>query len=145
MEPLTRSTFYLDSNIFIYFLAEGSSWVQPVRSLLALGQRGQVSLVTGDAVVAEVMVGAYRAPGPEAVRATRALFNPDLVAVLGHDHEVFLRAAHIRATVGGLLIDALHVATAMAAGCDAVISHDARMPKLPEMPVLRLDQLELGE
>jgi predicted nucleic acid-binding protein len=121
------------------------AWTQRVRALLELGQRGQVSLVTGDAAVAEVMVGAYRSSDAGAVRATRSLFDPDLVAVLGHDHEVFLRAAHIRATVGGLLIDALHVATAMAAGCDAVISHDARMPKLLEMPVLQLDQLDLDQ
>lgn len=68
-----------------------------------------------------------------------------VMEVASHDHDVFLTAAAIRGQYGGQLLDALHVATALASGCTAIVSHDARMPRLPEMPVLRLDQLDLAE
>lgn len=137
------SRLYLDSNVLIYFLDEESGWADAARQLLEYGQSGQVSLITGDAVVAEVLVGALRSSEASVIESTRRLLDADFIASAAHDRDSFLAAAAIRASVGGHLIDALHVATAIAAGCDAVISHDARMPRLPEMPVLRLDEFSL--
>lgn len=145
MEQVDRARLYLDTNVFIYFLDEGSGWAAGARRLLEFGQRDQATLVSGDAVVAEVMVGIYRLADPGVTRRTESLLSADFLTVFPHDGDTFLQAARIRASAGGHLIDALHVATAMAAGCDAIVSHDARMPRLPEMPVLRLDQLDLGE
>lgn len=142
MTALSGSTFYLDSNVLIYALESRSAWNESATRLLDQALRGQCVLLTGDAAMADVLVGAYRAPQPTGVEEVQAFFASPLITVASHSHEAFLAAALIRGTVGGQLIDALHLATAIEAGCDALISHDARMPSLPQMPVLRLDELE---
>lgn len=143
MTVSTPARVYLDSNVLIYLLEDSPTWGARAGALLRACASRQVDAVVGDAVVAEVMVGALRSPGEELSRQTAELFSDGPLAVVSHDRSMFLEAARIRAQLGGQLLDALHIATAMAAGCDAVISHDARMPRLTEMPVLRLDEIEL--
>lgn len=133
---------YLDSNVLIYLLENSPAWGGPAATLLRACASRQREAVVGDAVLAEVMVGALRSPADELARQTAELFSAGPLTVVSHDRDMFLEAARIRAHHGGQLLDALHVATAIASGCDAVISHDARMPRLPEMPVLRLDELD---
>lgn len=140
---MTLRRVYLDSNVLIYLLEASPRWGPSAESLLRSCSLGQSEAVVGDAVVAEVMVGALRSPAGDLARETAALFTDGPLTVVSHDSDVFLQAARIRASLGGHLLDALHVATALAAGCDAVVSHDARMPRVPEMPVLRLDELDL--
>lgn len=134
---------YLDSNVLIYLLEDSPIWGAHAVALLCACASRQVDAVVGDGVVAEVMVGAIRSPGEGLSRQTAELFSDGPLTVVSHNRAMFLEAARIRAHHGGQLLDALHIATAMEAGCDAVISHDARMPRLPEMPVLRLDELDL--
>ena len=136
---------YLDSNILIYLLENAPQWGAPARSLLAACASGQLDVVVGDAVVAEVMVGAYRSGSDRLLSQTTALFSDGPMTVVAHDRGVFLEAARIRASVGGHLTDALHVATAIAADCDAVVSQDSRMPRIPAMPVLRVDEIALSD
>lgn len=144
MTALRGATLYVDSNVLIYALEGRSAWNAGAVRLLEQAARGACVIVTGDAAMAEVLVGAHRSPEPTAVGDVEALFESPLVTVLPHSHEAFVSAARIRGTVGGQLIDALHLATAIEAGCDAIVSHDAGMPSLPTMPVLRLDQVDLS-
>ena len=134
---------YLDSNVLILGLEAPDGHGAVARSLLRGCLSGERIGVVGDAVIAEVMVGVLRTGSGELAREMSAFLTSGPLTAVGHDREVFLEAARIRASVGGHLIDALHVATAVAAGCDAVVSQDSRMPRLPEMPILRLDELSL--
>ena len=145
MVTAAGATLYLDSNVFIAFLEAGSTFSDLARRLLEWGQAGEVSLVTGDAVVAEVMVGALRSSQPAVIESTQLLLHSDFITLVSHDREDFRQAAIIRGTIGGHLIDALHVATAISSGCDALISHDTRMPQVPQMPILRLDEIDLRQ
>lgn len=135
---------YVDANVLIYLLEDNSDWVVQADAMLQAAVAGDLSLVTGDLAVAEVMVMPYRDGDPRAITMTATFFGESSpLTVVPHPRHVFDHAARIRGEHGAGLLDALHVATALAAGCDAVVSHDARMPRLPEMPVLRLDELDL--
>ena len=136
---------YLDTNILILGLEAPGPRGAAARTLLRDAVAGRVHGVVGDAVVAELMVGIHRSGSSELESEMAAFLTRAHLTVVSHDRGMFLDAARIRAHHGGQLMDALHVATAIASGCDAIVSHDERMPRLPEMPVLRLDQLDLGE
>jgi len=138
------SHLYVDANVLIYMLDPASEWHPLAMRLVSSAADGRVALVTGDVAMSEVMVMPYRHGDPEIVREVRQLFEaPSPIRVIEHPRSVFDLAAQIRGRLGAGLVDALHLATAIEAGCDALISHDARMPRLPQMPVLRLDELEL--
>ena len=51
-------------------------------------------------------------------------------------------AARIRAAHRTSLPDALHVATAVMSGCSVLVTNDQRMPSVPGLEVVRLQELE---
>lgn len=55
------------------------------------------------------------------------------------------RAAHLRAQYRLRTPDAIHIATAMIAGCDAFLTNDLNLKRVQEIRVLVLEELETGE
>jgi predicted nucleic acid-binding protein len=53
------------------------------------------------------------------------------------------RAAELRASYNMSLTDACQVATALAAGCDALLTNDVGLKRVQEITMLVLDELEL--
>ncbi len=65
-------------------------------------------------------------------------FSLDLVTA-----DIAEQAADLRARYGLRTPDALQVATALAAGCAALLTNDARLQRVTELRVLVLDEIEL--
>jgi len=119
---------YLDANVLIYFLDGTPKRALEASAVLRASADGVFGAVTGDAAVAEVMVGPYRSGDPLVIRAVREFFRqPRLLEVLSHSPAAFDDAAMLRATQEMPFIDALHLATAAAAGCCAIITNNKRM------------------
>ena len=128
LDDLRGRRVYLDANVLIYFLDGTPKRALEAAAVLHAAADGAFRAVTGDAAVAEVMVGPYRSGDPLVIRAVREFFRqPRLLEVLSHSVPVFDDAAMLRATQEMPFIDALHVATAAAAGCDAIVTNDKRM------------------
>ncbi len=56
--------------------------------------------------------------------------------MLSVERAILIEAAHLQARLGLRLPDAIHVATAVAAGCDVLLSNDRRL-KVPAGMTLR--------
>lgn len=94
---------------------------------------------TGAAAVAEVLVGAYRQKDPSIAASIREFFlSSGLIEVLGHDAYAFDSAARLRAATGLSLIDALHISTAIQAGCDGLVSNDKGLANIAGVEVMSL-------
>lgn len=123
---------YLDTNIFIYAV-EGLSEHMPVlRPLFELFASGGASAVTSELTLAEVL------PRPLATGCTdiaiiyeRMLATSAWLAMVPVSRAILVDAAHLRASSGLRLPDAIHVATAVAAGCSVLLSNDRRL-KVPD-------------
>ena len=127
-ESLAGRRVYLDANVFIYFLDGRSAKAESAGAVLRAAAEGQFQAVTGDAAIAEVLVGPYRTGDPLLVRRVHAFFDqPGLLHVVGHSRGAFEDAAMVRATTDSAFIDALHIATAAEAGCDVLVTSDRRM------------------
>ena len=146
LERLHGSTLYLDANVFIYAF-EGPPG--PVRGIAAQLLRdvhserceGATSVVTR----AEVLVRPLRMKQVELADRYRALLSgTDALALHVMDENVADRAAELRADYPVLkLPDAMHIATAMLAGCDAFVTGDVRLSIVSaRIAVLTLDQLQ---
>ena len=68
---------------------------------------------------------------------TNLVQHSDWLAVVPVDRSVLVETARQRATTGILMPDAIHVATALAAGCDVFLTNDRRL-KLPPAIALEL-------
>ena len=139
LDALRGRRIYVDANVFIFFLDGTPRLREPAATLLDAAREGEFQALTGDAAVAEVMVGPYRTGDSIIIRGVRDFFRqPRFLTVVGHSAEAFDDAAMLRGTLDMPFIDALHVATAAAHGCDALVTHDARMKSALGVEVLPL-------
>lgn len=139
VEALQGRRVYIDANVFMYFLDGSTQWAPPAATVLRGAAQGAFAAVTGEAAVAEVMVGPYRMGDSLLIRSTREFFaQPRFVDVVGHSQEVWDDAAMLRGTAGIPLIDGLHVATAAYARCSALITNYNRIKSVLGVEVIAL-------
>jgi len=144
IDDLRGRRVYLDANVLICFL-DGASGQTPQATLtMQAAADGVFRAVTGDAAVAEVMVGPYRAGNQLMIRTVKEFFRqPRLLEVTAHSAQTFDDAAMLRATQTLPFIDALHLATAAAARCDALITNDRRLKSALGVEVIALRSIAL--
>lgn len=142
LDDLQGRRVYVDANVFIYFLAGSPAWGGVCGSIFEAAHEGQMTCITGDAAVAEVMAGLYRAGDQMMIRSTREFFaQPHFVEVVRHPASVWDDAAMLRGEMGLPMIDALHVATAARSRCELVVTNDERMKPALGVAVLPLASL----
>ncbi|MDX2259767.1 MAG: type II toxin-antitoxin system VapC family toxin [Hyphomicrobiaceae bacterium] len=115
---------YVDTNIFIYAV-EGVR--EPARMLFAAIEAGEIVAVTSELTVAELLVAPLRQGQASIVDLYLELLTPGSspnLLIVPVDRLVLVRSAQHRAERGGRLPDAIHVATALAAHCQFILSED---------------------
>lgn len=131
--------YYLDTNIFIYALEYGAGSGDAARRVFAHIGRGTTLAATSLLTLGEVPPRAFREANAELERAHEALFSgaPGLEIVPVTD-DVLRMAARQVATSKLRLPDAIHVASAIHAQCDALLSEDTGIRSTDQLPVVRL-------
>lgn len=131
LKALLRRTVYLDTNVFIYAV-EGYQPVQAVVDELFAGlEQGHFAGVTSELTLAEVLVKPLELGLGNVVSAYTDLLQPsEHLAVVPVGRTILVEAARQRALLGIRLPDAIHVATALDAGCDVFLTNDRRL-RLP--------------
>jgi predicted nucleic acid-binding protein len=131
LNELRGKAVYLDTNIFIY-MVEGYAAEQPfIRALAAAIDRQELVAVTSELTLAELLVKPLELGRADVVAIYEELLqHSDRLTVPPVDRATLIEAARLRARLGILLADAIHVATAALAGCAAFLTNDRRL-KLP--------------
>lgn len=139
LEKIRGQRVYLDTNIFIYFLDRHESYFDAVLPYIQLLSDGLAIGYTGDAVVAETLYRPYQAGDALRVSQFKEFFsNDEFITVLPHSTRAFELAAEIAPKQGMKLIDALHLATAVLAGCTYILTNDRGFTSIPGIEVIQL-------
>ncbi len=125
------SRIYLDANILIYAMEKDDEPGILARRWLMQAERGRMAAMTSELSLAEVLSHPIRHGNHCLISGYERLLEsrPSLV-VLPVDRPVLMKAAAIKARLGSLLPDAIHVATADVSGCEAFLTEDHRL-KVP--------------
>jgi len=127
---------YLDANILIANFEAPVERQSRVRRLFAAVEQGKAIAVASELCLAECLVGPLRMENRELADAYRALFaeRPDF-KVKPVTRPVLEAAARLRARRSALrLPDAIHLATALDAGCRVFVTDDRRLwADLPDL------------
>lgn len=120
---------YLDTNIFIYATEVHNDTGIRARQVLRKIEDGELEAVTSEITLAEVL------------RGGNALLNAiifdgyiDLLTarrglqILPISRDILIGSARLKVARKIDLTDAIHVATALAAGCGAFLTEDVRLP-----------------
>jgi predicted nucleic acid-binding protein len=129
---------YLDTNLFIYAVEGYEPERSTVRDLFSALDRQAFSGVTSEFTLAELLVKPFELGREDVVLAYSGLVqHSDRLAVAPVDRSILIEAARQRARLGILMADAIHVATALASGCDVFLTNDRRL-RLPSAMALAL-------
>ena len=133
---------YVDTNIFVYFLERHERYFDTVLPFFQLFDEGLSFACTGDAAVAETLFKPYQVDDVIRVSEFKAFFaNDEFRTVLPQATKVFELAAELAPKRGMKLIDALHYATAVLAGCNFILTNDAGFASNSEIEVIYLQDL----
>lgn len=124
---------YLDTAPLIYAVEEVSPWAALVQA--RIGVAG-VQVVTSDLAVLECRVRPLRLGQQDVIQNFDRFFEEGLTELIPLSQAVMLKAAELRATHAWLRTpDAIHLAAALASGCDVFLTNDQRLGRCTEIPV----------
>lgn len=118
---------YFDSCILIYRIERRQPWAQRVDALLAGIDAAAAHFVTTELTRLECRVRPLGLGHADVLRDYDAFFEQPSLQWQPFDRQVFDRAARLRAEHGLKTPDALHLAAALAAGCDEFWTNDHRL------------------
>jgi len=140
---------YLDANVFIAGFESLSSLAHPAQNLLRALISKSGSAVTSEITLAELLAPVQR---PQAMSSTERrmiylnLLQRDVIDLCPITRDILIKTADLRTIGNYKLADAIHVVTAIEAGCGYFVSNDDRIKKLPPgLPRIRADRAGVDE
>jgi predicted nucleic acid-binding protein len=126
----------IDTNPIIYWF-EGSDLAAPFESVFLDVQAGRIDALMTPITVAEVVMGPLRA-GKEALaeRYRQAITSSHGFSVRDTSSDIAMLAARLRLRHALKLPDAIQLATAIDAGCFAMISRDRDFSRVDDILIL---------
>ena len=142
LTALAGKKIYLDANIIIY-LMEGFEPFAPILSqLLEAIEAGQITCVTSEMTLAEVLVRPFKQEVVGLVKVyTDALNDKRLLTLQPVAYQTLMDAAFARAETGMKLPDAIHVATAVQSSCDVFLTNDKGIKTPKSLKLMSLEEL----
>lgn len=129
----------LDTTAIIYFIEQEPRYVSQLRPLFIQADQGERTLVTSALTLHEVLVLPFRTGNRVlAERYEQLLTRSRGVRLIDISRGVLRSAAQLRAAASIKAPDALHLATAINAGCLHFITNGRRLPAVPGLRVIQL-------
>ena len=134
-----------DANVFIYLFEGDGDLSRAAASVLDAISDGRATGLAATVALSEVVVGPVRADEETmAERYLDAIRSIEHLDVVPATAEIAADAGFIRGRKGLTLADALHVATARAAGASVLVTNDRRLRSMPKLAVVQLADLVAG-
>lgn len=131
---------------FIYFVERNPIYVDRVRAIFQYIAARNLRVASSAITLTEVLVMPIQTGHVRYQSEYREmLLNTDGITTFAVSPEIAEKAAHLRAQYKLRTPDALHVATAIQAGCDAFLTNDSGIRRVTDIRVLLLDDLELDD
>jgi predicted nucleic acid-binding protein len=135
LEGLTR--VFLDSAPVIYFIENNVDFHARLEPLFARIDSRSIQAVVSPVTLAECLVLPLELGNTDLADVyAHALTSGETMELVTIDKTVAIQAAKVRAKYGLALTDAVQVATAIAARCEAVVTNDTAYAKVAEVPVV---------
>jgi predicted nucleic acid-binding protein len=142
LQGVTR--LFLDTAPVIYYVEKNPAYIARVKIIFDRVDAGSLTALTSPVTLAECLVTPYRAGSAQLQQDFFDLIvygNHTVFALI--DQESARRSAELRARYNLTLTDALQIATALGAGCEAFLTNDSSLKRVTELRVLLLDDLSL--
>jgi len=132
----------LDSAPLIYFIEENPTYLEMTDAFFEALVRGEFRVVTSVVTLLEVLVYPLRQGNRIPAQQYRdILFNEAGLTTIEMSPAIAEVAAQLRATYNLQTPDSIQMATAISGGASFFLTNDVRLPSLPGLEVLVLEEL----
>jgi len=132
----------LDSAPLIYFIEENPTYLEMTDAFFEAMVRGEFRVVTSVITLLEVLVYPLRRGNTILAQQYRdILFNEEGLTTIEVSVAIAEEASQLRAAYNLRTPDAIQMATAIRQGASFFLTNDARLPSLPGLAVLVLEEL----
>ena len=140
------TTLGIDTSAFIYFVEHNSRYVSVVRDVFRRIDAGQFNGHSSIITLTETLTLPKRLADAALERTYRLmLFESRNFQLLDVNAAIADTAADLRARHNLRTPDAMQIATALAAGCEAFLTNDRDLRRVDALNILVLDELVLDE
>lgn len=138
----SASRIGLDTSIFIHFVERHPVYVAAVRAIFQQITDGQYLAYSSVVTLTEVLTYPKRIQDQRLVdEYWQMLTTTRNFTLLDTTPAIADVAADLRARHGLRTPDAIQIASALATGCGAFLTNDARLRRVADLPILTLDDL----
>ncbi|MGA2638613.1 type II toxin-antitoxin system VapC family toxin [Methylocella sp.] len=129
-----RPRVYLDTNVFIRDFEGAEAEAKPLRELFDALRLDAKRAVTSELTLAEVLAPSKNGPELHIKRRfyLALIASTGFIDLLPINRSILIETADLRKVAKHRLPDAIHVVTAIRAGCGFFMSSDRDMKKLPK-------------
>lgn len=132
----------LDSAPLIYFIEQNPTYLEMMRLFFRALNQGEFRVVTSVITLPEVLVYPLRQGNITLAQQYRdILFNAEGLTTIQVSPDIAEVAAQLRAIHNLRTPDAVQMATAICEEASFFLANDVRLPSLPELEVLVLEEL----
>lgn len=132
----------LDTSPIIYYVEANKTYDTIIKAVFVRLDRGLPTAVTSVVTLAEVLVQPLAKGDQKLLQEFRSLlFKGKNLSTLSIDAQIAEHAADLRARYRLRTPDALQIAVALNAGCQAFLTNDIALKRVTELRVLVLDEL----
>ena len=133
----------LDSAPLIYFIEENPTYLEMTDAFFEAMVRGEFRVVTSVVTLLEVLVYPLRQGNRILAQQYRdILFDEEGLTTIEVSPAIAEVAAQLRATYNVQTPDSIQMATAISGGASFFLTNDVRLPSLPGLEVLVLEELK---
>lgn len=136
-----RGPIYLDANGFIYSVERIEPYRTSLEPLWQHAQEGQFQIVSSELTLLETLVKPFQKGDALLENIFRSLFESREVQLIPVTTAIWEQAARLRASLNLKTPDALHAASALAAGSTLLLTNDPDFRRIPDVPVTVLGDL----
>jgi predicted nucleic acid-binding protein len=140
----TTRRLYIETAPLVYYVEVHPNYIARMDAIITAVENGTLAAYSAVLTLMEVLVLPLREKNdPMKQQYHNILINNADLHLLPITTRIAETAADLRARHNLRTPDALHVATAIDASCDAFLTNDMRLRRVTEIAVLVLDELEL--
>ncbi len=145
VDSLRGSVVGFDTMPLIYYIEENPSYLDVVEPFFDAIERGEFMVITSIITLLEVLVHPIRdGDATLAQRYRDLLFDTEGLSTVLLDQTIAEEAARLRASYNIRTPDSIQMATAISEEASFFLTNDARLPSLPDLKILVLDDLKKG-
>ncbi|MCI0710468.1 MAG: PIN domain-containing protein [Chloroflexi bacterium] len=134
---------YVEAAPLIYYIEENTAHLDKMVAVIQAIESGSLEAISSVITLTEVLIHPIRENDEYLEQQYRdILTNNDQFKLMSVSPTIAESAARLRVSYNLRTPDALHVATALDADCDAFLSNDLGLKRVTELKVILLDGLE---